>query len=335
MRRRVYKEMTTSAWTLAALLAFFELVQHATASTSILTKRTLLAFQKSWSTVDASGASVPSERALGWHRDSDPCHDLWQGVECVCGDSVAADCQTYEVIALNLSAEAVGRQLHGLVPDIFDQLPQLQHLDLADHQLQGRLPSTILQHTALQTVNLRNNLFAGPVQGPLSEQNSLFALDIGFNMLSGDIGSGFCDISNFVVSGNSLLCGLLPHCMRYMSFTAAAGTGLTGVIRPCSMPVASCMAPPNVRASNSAADFADFGATLCKAAIDKEVFGRVPVNISFSTMTNVDVLVVEITDSGLHSHRAWFWAQDYMLQALLDPQVMPEHAELFAYWLLS
>eukprot|EP00892_Ulva_mutabilis_P010800 jgi/Ulvmu1/8092/UM004_0331.1 len=325
MQLKLYRhDVKTSAWILSIIAGHFFPVEQAAASTVLRTKEALLSFQSQFPNWDISEAAVPADQAPGWHRDSDPCLDAWHGVACACGVAVAGGCQIYEVIGLNLSAASLGWQLEGPVPDIFDQLPWLQHIDLANHRLQGKLPSTILQHAALQTVNLRNNFFTGPLHGPLSAKSKLSFLDVRFNMLSGEISSAFCNVTNLLVSGNSLICGSLPRCLRYMNLSTVAGTGLTGpggLPRPCSMPVSSCTAPPTVEASNSAAVVSAFGATLCKAMVAEAVIGRTPLNIAFSIINNVDVLMLEVTDSGLHHFRAWFWAQDYMLRDLLGSQV--------------
>lgn len=311
---------------LALLASWAQLFGQSAASTPVSVQETLLYLQSSWSILDGRGGWAPADRVLGWQPGSDPCLDLWHGVQCVCVNDADAGCQAHDVVAISLSAELVGQQLHGLVPDVFDRLPRLQYLDLENNYLQGEMPSTIFRHPALQTVTLRNNFFAGPIHGTLSEPNNLHSLDIRFNMLTGAVAPTFCNVPDLLVSGNSLLCGSSPGCAWANKLTAASGTGLTGgggMPRPCSMPVAGCVAPPGLQAAAAASIPSDIEPLFCKAAINREVLGRVPVTISFSIMSDVDILMIEFTDSGLHAHRTWFWAQDYMLRALLDPKVVP------------
>lgn len=314
-------------WT-SLFLASAHIVMPSEASSPVHTKELLLSLQQSWSIIDDEGLYASSNQVLGWHPGSDPCLDLWRGVECACTVSGNPGCQENEVVALNLSADSIGRQLYGTVPDIFDQLPRLQHLNLRDHRLHGLLPRTIFQHPSLITVVLRNNLLYGPLQAPLDQPSTLSMLDVEFNMLSGELNLALCNVAKLRMSGNSLLCGSLPRCMRHMTLNTASGTGLEGgggFARDCRLPVASCNAPPGPFPHSLVNNSLGLETRLCKASIDKIAIGRVPITIYFSAMTNVDVLTVEFTDFGLHNYRAWFWAQDAMLRTLMDPQVRPIH----------
>lgn len=311
-----------TGWTLVAV-CFGRLVKLSEASFSARTKDLLLLLESNWSTADEMGSYTSSGWALGWHADSEPCLGVWRGIECTCTFVDASGCQEHEIIGLNLSAASIGQKLYGVLPDVFDQLPELQHLDLSDQLLYGSLPQTIFGHPSLLSVSLRNNYFSGPLHALQSQSSKLSTLDVRFNMLSGELDESLCDVGRLLLDGNSLLCGQLPRCLRYVTLNGAAGASLgrgSGLGRDCTMPVASCDAAPGPWTSGGGQIPALRGGS-CKATIDKTSIGRVPINVSFSTMTDVDVLMVEFTDFGLHSYRAWFWAQDKMFQALMAPQV--------------
>jgi len=152
--------------------------------------------------------SIPER--MGWNGD--PCAptvwDAWQGVTC----NLAADGSSLIITQMDIS----GQGLTGILTTEFNQLAQLNFLNVSNNQLQGSIPAG-LGLNSLVNVDLSSNLLSGPIPSSLGSPQ-LRHLRLDNNHLTGavpetvyaiGVNGGFLNLTY-----NSGLCGVpsLPDC---------------------------------------------------------------------------------------------------------------------------
>jgi hypothetical protein len=251
---------------------------------------------------------------LPWDPGADPCRDSWIGVECSCS-VLGAGCR---VTSLNLSPARLGRsaRLYGRLPDVFDQLRALETIDVSSQQLSGQLPSTIISHPFLKRAFLQENLFFGEIlHNDSLVSASLEVLNVGSNMLSGPVNSQLCSLHTLQIANNPSMCGQVPICLRRSLKGGVEGTGLlteSGMGRQCSVKTTQCTGVPLalpwlVRESVGLSD-----GTHCTMDAHGSFVGSDSFNITFSSLKNVDALVLSFTGLGALNNGGWFWITSEM-----------------------
>lgn len=309
------------SWTrlCAALLLAWHLVAPATsAEVPAASKNALLQLQASWE-AESSQRTVSARSALLWDPDTDPCDAQWTGVHCMCfalSGAIApppcSDAASPDVHELSLAGllQGPGYRLRGTLPNVVSNLTQLHRLEITDQLLTGVLPPSLFTHPTLQIVRLTNNYFYGPVM-PEAARISLSVLDVRYNMLSGPLPALLCNLTDLRLDGNTLLCGAVPSCLRAEGVVDSAyDTGLHVVgadPHDCSDPLPSCTMPPRPMADTVGAVEPEYASKVCAISPSSPVLGNIPFTLRFSQLTDVDALVLLITDHAFVAHRAWFW----------------------------
>ncbi|XVF09979.1 hypothetical protein REPUB_Repub07fG0144600 [Reevesia pubescens] len=92
--------------------------------------------------------------------------------------------------------------LSGIVPNCFQQWPDLQVLNLANNNFSGRIPSSIGSPVSLAMFNLHNNSLSGELPSSLNNCTGLKFMDLSDNRLSGEIptwiGQSLTSLQNYV-----------------------------------------------------------------------------------------------------------------------------------------
>jgi hypothetical protein len=260
---------------------------------------------------------------LPWNISADPCG--WSGIKCTCEATAACI-----VTAFNISAEALpaSPKLYGNLPDVFGNLPDLEAVDVSHQYITGTIPTSLLTHPKIKTLSMRSNLLHGNLVEPELESISqtLEHLDVRLNMLGGPLDQRLCSLSSLRVNGNARFCGFVPACLSRVIRSGVIGTGLdfgTGARRTCKVPISQCLElpsayPPSISDSVDAPD-----GERCMTLLTDSVLARVPVNITFSEMENVDVLVLRFMDYGVVDYKGWFWSTPSLGRAVLTEEVHP------------
>jgi PKD repeat protein len=119
-----------------------------------------------------------------------------------------------------------GLGLHGTLPDVWDDLPDLQIVRLYDNALEGPLPAGLGRRWALYILDLSNNQFTGGIPSEWEGMRSMRDLDLSDNLLQGPIPTTFGSWPGpwgIDITGNGFW-GSIPSslCERTASFGFAA-----------------------------------------------------------------------------------------------------------------
>ncbi|KAJ4841832.1 hypothetical protein Tsubulata_045886 [Turnera subulata] len=150
--------------------------------------------------------------ALKAHITHDPYNSLtsnWSTTTPVCSSWIGVSCDpiSRRVTYLNLShmglAGTIPPQItnlsflavldlrnnsfRGPLHDVFEHLPNLQKLALADNLLEGQIPSSLWKCKRLLSLNLNGNKFSGSISKDLANLTLLKQLSLSFNELTGTI----------------------------------------------------------------------------------------------------------------------------------------------------
>lgn len=131
------------------------------------------------------------------------------------------------LVTLLLSKNA----LSGEIPKHFDQMAQLQHLDLSSNQLTGSPPPFLFNLPNVTYLNLASNMMSGSLQNPLSCSTKLGYVDISANKLTGALPTclGSSSDNRMVKFGGNCFTSDLQHqheasfCEESLTGTAKSG----------------------------------------------------------------------------------------------------------------
>ena len=143
---------------------------------------------------------------------------------------------------------------------------------------------------------------------------SLEVLDVRFNMLSGPLDSRLCSVKTLKLTSNSRLCGMLPDCLAPILHGGVSGTELlsgnldwVGLGHYCTVPTAQCTGVPIAIPEPVRETIGESDGTHCTAVMQGTMTGTDDFNITFSSVENVDALVLKITGVGVLTFGGWFW----------------------------
>ncbi|KAK4558821.1 hypothetical protein RGQ29_008182 [Quercus rubra] len=158
-------------WSQALVLLAFIQFSVVAAFTDVLDSTALLSLKANWMNVPSSWVG------------SDPCGDLWVGIEC----------NNSRVIAIILSNMNLTGQLSG---DI-GAFSELQNLDLSfNTNMTGILPQEIGSLKNLQTLSLMGCGFTGPIPSTIGSLQQLISISLNSNKFIGQIPNSIGNLSN-------------------------------------------------------------------------------------------------------------------------------------------
>ena len=331
---RAYRGSSSVAHNVCCVLLVFSLglcaspASLASSQVPVLEKQALLRIRQELSIYAHSSKPDDQPQMLPWDPGTDPCDGGWVGVQCICSEEQPAECK---VQSLNLSATYPNlknqeKVIYGRLPDVFSELKGLQMVDVSQQQLAGPLPEGIFTHPTLEFAYLQNNLFSGNIlNANTSLSPSLGVLDVGFNMLSGPIDGRLCSLRALTLASNPSICGQIPACLDQVVQGGVSGTALLAGIgsgHECTVPTPQCTGvplalPEPIRDSVGVSD-----GTQCAVYLQGTMLGMDSFNITFSSVENVDALLLKVTGVGVLYFSGWFW-MDSELHALLSESVSP------------
>lgn len=169
----------------------------------------------------------------------DPCVDNWEGVECVIsnitglnlsganlGGELGDTLDFASLLSIDFSNNQIGgsvpshvpptiltmllgnNHFSGIIPDSFEELTSLAHLDLSSNNLTGPLPPSFGNLSAVTTLHLQNNKLIGTLN--VLEDLPLIDLDIENNLFSGPIPPKLMTIPIFKKGGNPFNTSVIP-----------------------------------------------------------------------------------------------------------------------------
>ncbi|KAL3512905.1 hypothetical protein ACH5RR_025622 [Cinchona calisaya] len=202
----------------------------------------------------------PGERNVswGWTSGSDPCSDLWKGVDCVGSPSVrkiVLDELNLTGI-LNASSLCVAKSLAvlslndnnvvGNLPEEISNCSHLTHLYLSGNNFTGNLPNSLARLNNLKRLDISNNDFSG-VLPDLPRISGLLTFLAENNQLTGEIPDfDFSNLVDFNVSFNNFT-GPIPSVDGH--FGASSFLGNPDL---CGQPLSnSCATPPPAKKKHS------------------------------------------------------------------------------------
>ncbi|KAI6705046.1 hypothetical protein NL676_008008 [Syzygium grande] len=169
----------------------------------------------------------------------DPCYDNWEGVECVMSNITGLNLSGANLVgklgdsldfasllSIDFSNNQIGGSVpshvpptvltmllgnnlfSGEIPDLFEELTSLAHLDLSSNNLTGHLPPSFGNLSAVTTLHLQNNKLTGTLN--VLEDLPLVDLDIENNLFSGPIPPKLLTIPIFKKGGNPFNTSVIP-----------------------------------------------------------------------------------------------------------------------------
>ncbi|KAJ7974541.1 Receptor-like kinase [Quillaja saponaria] len=168
-----------------------------------------------------------------WSSSSDPCINLWQGVECdsrnisvrklfldrsnFSGTFDAATLCNVESLAASLTVISInGNNISGGIQDDIANCKQLTRLHISGNQFFGSLPTSLAMLSNLKRLDISNNKFSGKLPD-LSRISGLKSFHAQNNQLSGEVPKfDFSNLDQFNVSYNNFS-GRIPDIGEWLS----------------------------------------------------------------------------------------------------------------------
>ena len=112
----------------------------------------------------------------------------------------------------NLKKLMLSRNSITSIPDVFDQMISLTHINLDDNQIAVDFPHSLASAPQLQSILLQNNQITGTLPCKIATLESLVYLAVTNNKISGEIPNGFSSLPNLagIYLNDNEFTGFLP-----------------------------------------------------------------------------------------------------------------------------